>query len=132
MAFVTYTAKRRLIGAHVSGNSYSIDFGVASADPGDGGNVNVIKSMGGRPSSVLMRIDEPWVIATTNINYSDIDTWREFVQSVINKEYFTFDPDGTSASPSNSQTVYMESQSIRYSRNFTFFKAQFEVIKAPS
>lgn len=114
MPTVEYT-KKRSIDSGVLGNDEVLEFNAIDITPFDKIKRNELMTMGKAVSSVLQNIMEGWRVSV-KVNYSDIDSWREFLHSVADRESFLFDPTGTEASPGTQYTVTMSTSSVTYPR----------------
>lgn len=108
MAYVTYTALRKIISGHSASTSYTIDFGATEMTPILDLKNSYNIALDGTTEGVLDRTDDRWRVRTNHIDSADVDQWKEFFASVAAAESFAFDAYGTSVSPDNEQTVILE------------------------
>ena len=105
MPFVTYTAERSIITGHTQSTSYSIDFEVQTIDPRPQDDKNQVVLKDGTVITTYYSRKMEWSVRTDFIHDDYIfpvatGVWGEFLDSVAGGETFTFDPQGTNASPS--------------------------------
>jgi phage-related protein len=111
---VEYT-KKRSIASGSADDPEVLEFNAIDITQFDRIQRDELMTMGKAVSSVLQNILQGWRVHV-KVNYSDLDSWREFLHSVANRESFLFDPTGTEASPGTQYTVTMSTPSINYSR----------------
>jgi len=110
MAYVTYTALRKLIAGHTASTAYTIDFESSVLDQGLPITRRLGESLDGTTEAILSRVDETWSITTSFITSAALPQWKEFLAAVAAAEGFTFDAYGSSAVPDNPQSVIMTGQ----------------------
>jgi len=101
MAYVNYTATRKIIGGHSPSVAYDIDFDASSIDRSTKVNNKSNFALNGNRETLLWNQDVIWNVTATFILQANLPLWREFLASVSAGETFTFDPYGTAASPSS-------------------------------
>ena len=109
MPVITYTAKRSLIGGHTVGLSYKIETQFHARPRGTAFSGERRVTLDGTPESWLDDIVRRYQILSDYIAPAALPNWREFLDSVINGEYFQIDFTGTIASPGTDVSVWMES-----------------------
>lgn len=108
MAFVRYEAKRSLIAGHVAGTQYEIEFSIRSARRSRASVTQANRSFAGDRETLYFRADEVWSVETTLVDESNLDAWREFLDSVEDGESFQLDVGGSVASPGEVMNGFIE------------------------
>lgn len=111
MAMVEYTAQRDLASGHSQGSTYYIDFGASQLNRQVSRVAITNKSISGVRETIHQRNEVKWDITATFIAAADLEDWREFIGSVSHGETFTIDLWGTYASPVETFTAVMDSDS---------------------
>ena len=83
---------------HYYGLSYQLEIGAADLTIWEDQKSSESTSQGGLGQSILQRIEQGWDFRSDFIADANVPYWREFLQSVMAREPFTFDPYGTIAS----------------------------------
>lgn len=132
MAYVNYSAKRNLVGGHVIGNSYDLEFSPAILEPDRDISKHDSESDDGTIETQYSYGRDIWEVETISIVYgsANYDLWREFLDSVEGSEQFTFDPFGTIASPDNPVQVKLKGDYKPKRKNYNNFTFSFKVVPA--
>jgi hypothetical protein len=93
---------------HLYGDSYDLETGAATLGIWEHKISSENTSQGGLQQSILHRIETGWNFKSDFIHSDDLPYWREFTQSVMGREIFTFDAYGSIATPDNPQSVVMD------------------------
>lgn len=101
MAVFTYEATRSLIGAHSEGENYEIRLGLESLHRTTKTDKKTGVSMDGDEEVHLNRHDIFWQFLTIEINESDMEPVREFIDSIIDGQVFLYDRLGALGAPNN-------------------------------
>lgn len=96
-----------------SGQSYNLEFGARQRSVQRQAVINQAKSLSGVTETLRHRTETVWVIQTGAIAKADIPQWWEFFRSVEAGETFSWDAEGTVASPDNPVNVILESDTIK-------------------
>jgi hypothetical protein len=94
------------------------------------GTVNTANS--GKEWGVVDRIESGWQVTSHRITSAQRADWEEFFASVSSGETFTFDAEGSAATPDNPETVRLRrgSEGLKRIATTSEFNATFEVVKA--
>lgn len=105
MSAFRYTAKRSLVSGHTAGTDYDLDLEADRIDgPGGREEINERKALDGTSQTIFHRLEEIWEFRVFVASQSDLAALREFLDSVADRQAFTFDPYGTVASPDDPKT----------------------------
>lgn len=96
-----------------SGESYNLEFGAKARTISRKVFIDRAKSLSGVTETLRHRTEALWEISTTGIAKADVTQWWEFFRSVEAGESFTWDAEGTVASPDNPVSVILESDTIQ-------------------
>ena len=111
MASITYTAKRSIATGHSSNIQYQLDISLQSASRKRAPVVELQVALSGQREASRIRADVSWGITLAPIHYSNLEFYREWLDSVEDRaQIFTFDPYGTIAVPVAAKSVYMNSE----------------------
>lgn len=97
MASATYLARRGLVSYHMSGGSYSIDFGTtAIARPNGSDLKHKTESLSGAVETLFFGERRIWAITTVpmQISSAQAQLMYEFLRSTADGQEFVFDPYG--------------------------------------
>lgn len=97
MAYVTYEARRGLVGYHASGTSYVVDFDITSLKSPNGSDLKVkTKSLSGQIETLYFGEERIWqvTIAPIQANSPLAGLLFEFLRSTADGQQFVFDPYG--------------------------------------
>lgn len=131
MAVITYTARRSLIGGHSIGVAYQIEtmFWARPRARVYHGHQSV--TLSGLVESHLYRIEGSYQITSDIVAPANLGLWREFIDSVMNRETFNIDFTGTIAAPGTNVLVRLQSTEIREAEVARQYKQfQFNVVEA--
>jgi len=111
---ITYIAKDRgeLVPGHVAGGQYQIETELQAFPRRTIANRNDAETLDGTPESWLDSLQREWSVRTDIILAANIDVWREFISSVLNRETFQIAFTGTIANPGPSINVTLVSDSV--------------------
>lgn len=119
MTAVTYTAERELAPGHSQGTDYTIDVRLIALKPGKDVRKTESKSMSGvaRETITLRNLNTRQAISAALVG-TELDLMREFLESTIEGEQFTFDEFGTAAAADDPLAatisgVYREERALR-------------------
>lgn len=99
-----------------NGQLYSIDVKVKSMDRKRVVDKAVSKSIDGTTESVLNYSRNNYIISTTSLTGTAYDQFIEFLDSCENREPFSFDKNGTVASPSTTESAKITSNGYQEAR----------------
>ena len=129
MAYISYTATRKVITGHTTGYLYEMEIPFNRFDSSMKVQRKAHVSLGGQQETVLTRVDSEISITMGEFHRTRLPEIREFVHSVAGGESFTVDAYGTIATTDERISVQMTSNSVREQRVGTteFFKISFKV-----
>jgi len=118
MTAITYTAQRSLSAGHVQGAEYSTSIRLASLEHDRDILKNTARALSGRTETLLIRNKRIWRVTSAILIGGELELMREFLQSVVSGETFSFDEFGYESSPNEPVDVildgtYSESRALR-------------------
>lgn len=99
MARASYTAKRSLMSGVNENDSITYDFELSVIDRQAKPTRKTQIALGGAQETLRERTEMFWNVTTVPVLESDIENFRQFLDSVDGGETFLFDPYGTLAAP---------------------------------
>ena len=129
MGYISYTALRKIMTGHQSGDLYEMEIPFARFDSSMRIQKKSHTSLGGQQETVLTRVDNEIGITIGEFSRTQLGQMREFIHSVAAGETFTVDAYGTVSTIDDPICVQMTSNSVREQRVGTsdFFKISFKV-----
>ena len=114
---VTYIARRSLVSGHSVGAAYSINLALTAKDRVRRSLGKTAVALGGQSWTTYHRGEVHWRLTTRPLTLTETRNMREFLDSVEDGQYFTWDPTYIAgASPSDRRNVRLESSSYTESR----------------
>ncbi len=96
MSLVTYTARRSLVPGHAVGETHELELLVRDSGvvPGRAHRSVQQEALAGAVESILYMHKRQYAVTLAPLQLEELDLVLEFIDSVINKETFTFAPYG--------------------------------------
>ena len=116
MSAVSYIAQRSLTGGALAGDPVDIDITLQQLDRSGGWKGKSNLSRDGSEERVVDRYEARWRITTLPKKTAEFSAIRQFADSVLDGQEFTFDPYGTIAAPVDPRTVVCETTSYSEAR----------------
>lgn len=119
MQRITYTARRSLITGHSAESIYTINLYLRRKDREAEAKRNVSASLLGRTVTTFQSVSVFWFCETRPLTLAEAKQFREFLDSAMDGQYMTFDPEngiGSSSSPSTERAVMLHNGKYREDR----------------